>query len=131
MNNLSLHCELTYSRMRASKKDLPVTRHGRASFLAPTFQVENEDFDLFLKSNLTMMWKYANDQANIDAITRSNIVHAMTKFPMDQHEIHMLPNQEELLKKDGVKENDEEEESLSSANIPGYYWISLLKKVNI
>ena len=108
-----------------------ITRYGRASFLAPTFQVENEDFDLFLKSNLTMMWKYANDQANIDAITRSNIVHAMTKFPMDQHEIHMLPNQEELLKKDGVKEKDDEEESLSSANIPGYYWISLLKKVNI
>ena len=101
-------------------------------FLAPTFQVENEDFDLFLKSNLTMMWKYANDQANIDAITRSNIVHAMTKFPMDQHEIHMLPNQEDLLKKDGVMEKEEEEEeSLSSSTIPGYYWISLLKKVNI
>ena len=33
--------------------------------LAPTFQVENEDFDLFLKSNLTMMWKYANDQGNL------------------------------------------------------------------
>jgi len=31
--------------------------------LAPTFQVENEDFDLFLKSNLTMMWKYANDKS--------------------------------------------------------------------
>ena len=108
-----------------------ITRYGRVFFLAPTFQVENEDFDLFLKSNLTMMWKYANDQANIDAITRSNIVHAMTKFPMDQHEIHMLPNQEELLKKDGVKEKDEEEESLPTANIPGYYWISLLKKVNI
>ena len=74
----------------------------------------------------------ANDKANIDAITRSNIVHAMTNFPMDQHEIHMLPNQEELLKKDGAEEkDDEQEESLSSANIPGYYWISLLKKVNI
>ena len=33
--------------------------------LAPTFQVENEDFDLFLKSNLTMMWKYANDKGNL------------------------------------------------------------------
>jgi hypothetical protein len=70
------------------------------------------------------------DKANIDAITRSNIVHAMTKFPMDQHEIHMLPNQEELLKKDGVEEKDEQEE-LPSANIPGYYWISLLNKVNV
>ena len=76
------------------------------------------------------MWKYANDQANIDATTRSNIVHAMTKFPMDQHEIHMLPNQEELLKKDGIEEKDDQEE-FSSANIPGYYWISLLKKVKV
>ena len=43
----------------------------------------------------------------------------------------MLPNQEDLLKKDGVEEKGDEEESLSSVNIPGYYWISLLKKVKL
>ena len=70
-----------------------------------TFQVENEDFLIFLKSNLTMMWKYANDKDNIDGVTRSNIVHAMKNFPLENHEVHMLPTQE-LAKKDDCEEEE-------------------------
>ena len=75
-----------------------------------------------MKSNLTMMWKYANDKDNFDAVTRSNIVHAMKNFPLENHEIHMLPVQ------DLAKKDDSEEEE-KSENIPGYYWISILKQV--
>ena len=41
-----------------------------------------------------MMWKYANDKDNIDGVTRSNIVHAMKNFPLENHEVHMLLIQE-------------------------------------
>ena len=46
----------------------------------------------------------------------------MKNFPLENHEVHMLPSQE-LTKKD-----DCEEEEISE-NIPGYHWISILNQV--
>ena len=86
--------------------------------LAPTFQLDHEDFILFLKSNLTMLWKSAYDKTLHD-LTRSAIVQAMVHFKLELHELPMLPQ----FAQDLVARS----EDVENTSIPGQCWISILK----
>ena len=63
--------------------------------LAPTFQLENEDFVMFLKSNLTMLWKYAYDKC-LDVKIKISVVEAMINFKLEHHEFSMIPGKDKF-----------------------------------
>ena len=74
-----------------SEQRLPVAeKFYELIHLAPTFHIESDDFHTFLKWCLTMMWKNLNDY-NFAQAVKPSIIRHMKSFPIEHHEIHMLP----------------------------------------
>ena len=85
--------------------------------VAPTFSLDNEEYISFLQSLLTMMWKYAYDD-NLPMQIRHSIFRAMGQFPLNQHQLQMLP--------DFACSPDDQPQP--EEGVPGQCWIRMLER---
>ena len=89
--------------------------------VAPTFHIESDDFQTFLKWCLALMWKNLNDPS-FDQAVKPIIIENMSKFSIQHFEYNMLPSYCESNVEVDESEDNEEVAKLVS----GQCWIQIL-----